>query len=83
LVAEHCRQNRQFVEAAVSPQVGARLVHFVESWKTITKDKWALNIIQEGLRLQFKSLPADSGTRTTVIVDVMKQRFISEEVQSL
>ena len=58
-------------------------MHFVENWKAITKDKWALNIIQEGLRLQFKSLPAYSGTRTTVIVDVMKQRFISKEVQSL
>jgi hypothetical protein len=37
----------------------------------------------EGLRLQFKSLSTDSGTRTRVIENVKKQCFISEEVQSL
>lgn len=58
-------------------------MNFVDSWKRITNDKWALKIIQEGLHLQFKSLPADSGTRTTIIVDSKKQQFISEEVQSL
>jgi hypothetical protein len=57
-------------------------VHCIENWKTITKDKWALNIIHEGLRLQFMSLLTDSGTRS---IDVEQQRFtgISEEVQSL
>lgn len=49
----------------------------------ITNDKWVLNIVQEGLRLQFKELPAESGTRTTVIIDAKKQQFISEEVLSL
>jgi hypothetical protein len=31
--------------------VGNRLSHFVENWKNITDDKFVLNVIKEGYRL--------------------------------
>lgn len=42
-----CRQDR-FVKASASPQVGVRLVKFLDSCKIITN--WALKIIQEGVQ---------------------------------
>lgn len=65
-----CRQDR-FVKASASPQVGVRLVKFLDSCKIITNDNWALKIIQEGVQ----KLPADSGTRTTTIVVSMKNHL--------
>lgn len=43
------RQDR-FVKASASPQVGVRLVKFLDSCKIITNDNWALKIIQEGVQ---------------------------------
>lgn len=44
-----CRQDR-FVKASASPQVGVRLVKFLDSCKIITNDNWTLKIIQEGVQ---------------------------------
>lgn len=66
----------------ISPGRG-KISEFCRQLEKNNHDKWALKIIQEGLHLQFKSLPTDRGTRTTIIVDSKKQQFISEEVQSL
>jgi hypothetical protein len=33
------------------------LSHFVENWKNITDDKFVLNVIKEGYRLDFKKYP--------------------------
>lgn len=55
MVEKPCRQVRKFAKASESPREGARLVNFVDCWKRITNNKWALKIIQEGLHLHFKS----------------------------
>ncbi|KAK4024173.1 hypothetical protein OUZ56_009560 [Daphnia magna] len=35
------------------PIVGGRLRHFVESWKTLSKDPWILQSISQGVKLDF------------------------------
>ncbi|KAK4027861.1 hypothetical protein OUZ56_017002 [Daphnia magna] len=35
------------------PIVGGRLRHFVEIWKTLSKDTWILQSISQGVRLDF------------------------------
>ena len=42
------------VSAAASPIAG-RIARCWSAWKTITKDRWVLNIIRDGYKLQFKS----------------------------
>ena len=90
-------QIRQFAETSVLldppqkdinlknyiPQVGARLIHHVENWKSITNDSWVLGIVQEGLRLQFKSFPPGSGIKETKFMNAQNELFLSEEVKRL
>ena len=84
-------QIRQFAETSVLldppqkdinlknhiPQVGARLIHHVENWKSITNDSWVLGIVQEGLRLQFKSFPPGSGIKETKFMNAQNELFLS------
>ena len=43
------------------PQVGARLINYVENWNFITNDSLVLLIVQEGLCLVFKDFPSENG----------------------
>ena len=55
----------------------------MEAWKAITQEKWILQLVQEGLSLQFAKIPTESGTRETKFVDTQKTICILEEVENL
>lgn len=70
--------------SAVSLQVGARLLHYHSQWFQITQDKLVLQIVKNGLILDFISLPAFTGVKETVVPRVgTKRSSILEEVNSL
>lgn len=51
-------------------------MEYLEKWKQITSDQWVLNLVQEGLRLQFASRPARSGVRETLFSSLHKNMCI-------
>ncbi|CAC5368761.1 unnamed protein product [Mytilus coruscus] len=70
--------------SAVSLQVGVRLLHYHSQWVQITQDKLVLQIVKNGLILDFVSLPAFTGVKETVVPRVgAKRSSILEEVNSL
>ena len=75
--------------------VGNRLSHFVENWKNITDDKFVLNVIKEGYRLDFKKYPplvrspineSNMSSNQLLILEseiaVMLEKGVIEEVQT-
>ena len=59
----HPPQNSevQFFPLPVLPSpdisVGGMLAHFVEQWEELTDNRWILSIVQNGFKIQFKSVP--------------------------
>ena len=49
----------------------------------MTKDKWILQVVQEGLRLQFKEIPKGTGTKETNLASSPMNLYILEEVHIL
>ena len=41
--------------------VGGRLTHFLKDWEQITQDKWVLEIVKQGYKLEFKTIPVFNG----------------------
>ena len=46
-------------------QVGCHVKSFYQNWEQIAPHPWVLKIVSEGLRLQFQSLPLESGVKIT------------------
>ena len=47
--------------------VGGCLTHFLTDWESITSDKWVLDMIWEGYKLEFIRKPSFRGIKETVI----------------
>ena len=47
--------------------VGGLLTHFLTEWESITSDKWVLDLIGEGYKLEFIRKPSFRGKKDTVI----------------
>ena len=75
--------DQQFSTNRVQPQVGGRLIHFVQSWKEITMDQWILDIVKNGIKLQFEKVPKESGPKETIFISQEKKLCILDEVGKL
>lgn len=58
--------------------VGGRLQYFYHQWEKITDDKWVLQTLKEGLKLEFLNSPFQTGVRKTNV-----SSLILEEVKKL
>ena len=67
----------------VHTQVGCSLTQFADRWSEITKDKLILDIVQEGLQLNFQVPPHMSGIRVTCTQNSVQSQCLLEEVESL
>lgn len=47
--------------------VGGRLQYFNHQWEKITDDKWVLQTLKEGLKLEFLNSPIQTGVRKTIV----------------
>ena len=71
------------IENQVHTQVGCRLTQFADRWSEITQDQWILDVVQEGLQLNFQIPPHMSGTRVTCTQNNVQSQCLLEEVESL
>ena len=62
--------------------VEGRLSHFLTEWENITSDKWVLELIREGYKLEFMRKPPFRGIKETV-VSVCQTVSIAKEIDSL
>ena len=62
--------------------VGGRLRFFIKEWKKITDDKWILQTLKEGLKLEFQSKPHWTGIKQTP-VNAQSLPIILSEVDDL
>ena len=54
-----------------------------DRWSEITQDQWILDVVQEGLQLNFQIPPHMSGTRVTCTQNNVQSQCLLEEVESL
>ena len=47
--------------------VGGRLSHFLTDWESITSDRWVLELIREGYKLEFIQKTPFRGIKETVV----------------
>jgi ribonuclease HI len=62
--------------------VGGRLRFFADHWDRITDDRWVLDTIRHGYKLEFQEIPNFNGIRKTV-VPKEKLHFLLQEVEEL
>ena len=63
--------------------MGGRLTHFLSGWKKVTTDRWVLNIIREGLKLEFISTPIQVGLRETKFKTFKENEIVKNELMDL
>ena len=56
--------------------------NFVEKWESVTDDEWVLTTIREGLQLDFKIIPKNTGIKHTH-VNAQNQSIFTEEISKL
>jgi hypothetical protein len=62
--------------------VGGRISLFVENWKKITTDKWVLDVVQNGYKLEFLKIPHFLGIKQTK-VPFDQENLIQKEIEEL
>lgn len=62
--------------------VGGRLSKFLKEWEKITTDKWVLEVIREGYKLEFLEKPPFLGVKPTRVPE-KNQKLIKAEIDSL
>lgn len=67
------------------PRVGGRLSLFSRSWELVTSDKWVLQTVSEGYRLEFTSSPPHHSKpiHTSLPADRAKRKALQQEVDQL
>ena len=71
------------IENQVHTQVGYILTQFADRWSEIIKDQWMLDVVQEGLQLNFQVPPHMSGTRVMCTQNSEQIQCLVEKVESL
>lgn len=76
-------KNQIIVQAQLDVQEfrGGRLSHFTPFWKEITNDKMILTIIEEGLKIEFDTMPVQSSIPKLYKFDDQKYHKIDLEIQ--
>ena len=62
--------------------VGGRLTHFLTEWESITSDKWVLDLIREGYKLEFIRKPSFRGIKETVVPSCQTM-LLEKEIENL
>ncbi len=62
--------------------VGGRLRYFYQKWAEITDDQWVLSVIEHGYRLEFHTIPHQTGVRQTS-VSISNPDILLAEVNNL
>ncbi|XP_069622047.1 uncharacterized protein [Ranitomeya imitator] len=62
--------------------VGGRLKFFTPQWENITTSSWILNIIRDGIKLQFSRFPHESYIITSLSSPI-QQEALESEIQTL
>ena len=62
--------------------VGGRLSHFLHAWEKITTDKWVLDVVKHGYKLEFIQKPPFLGIKPTNVA-LESQAIIKQEIDSL
>ena len=62
--------------------VGGRLSHFLPEWQRITSDKWVLDLVEHGYKLEFLKKPPFLGIKPTN-VPVQNQNIIKQEINAM
>ncbi|KZS20361.1 Uncharacterized protein APZ42_012970 [Daphnia magna] len=65
------------------PIVGGRLRHFVESWKTLSKDPWILQSISQGVKLDFLASPYQACSQTNMEMEESQWVVCDREIRDL
>ena len=76
-------KNEILIQAQLDVQEfkGGRLSHFTPFWKEITRDKMILNIIEEGLQIEFENFPIQFAVPKVYKFDNEKFYKIDQEIQ--
>ena len=76
-------KNEIFIQAQLDVQEfkGGRLSHYTPFWKEITRDKMILNIIEEGLKIEFENYPVQFAVPKVYKFDNDKFHKIDQEIQ--
>ena len=71
------------VSVAASPIAG-RIARCLSAWQTITKDRWVLNVVRDGYKLQFKSrLPPTPHRVANLPTDTAGAAILDFEVKQM
>ena len=62
--------------------VGGRLTHFLTEWESITSDKWVLDLIREGYKLEFIRKPSFRGIKEAVVPSCQTM-ILEKEIENL
>ncbi|PIK62944.1 hypothetical protein BSL78_00071 [Apostichopus japonicus] len=70
---------------AAIPQVGGRLTNFTQQWEFIGGDKWVLDTVEHGYRIEFSSSPpfGGGGRQTPTPTDPVKRLILEGEILAL
>jgi hypothetical protein len=63
--------------------VGARLCHYVEFWKSLSKDPWILSSVKEGVKIDFISPPFQTVAGRNMKMGKIQSEICDREVKSL
>ena len=76
-------KNQILIQAQLDVQEfkGGRLSHFTPFWKEITQDKMILNIIEEGLQIEFENFPVQFAVPKVYKFENDKFQKIDQEIQ--
>jgi hypothetical protein len=57
ILPDEIEENFKQLQTDNSIRIGGRLSEFKDNWRKLVNDKWALRIIEEGLRFDFLEIP--------------------------
>ena len=63
--------------------LGGRLAGFLRSWEVLTGDPWVLDIIKEGVKLNFVSIPTQSKHPSQIVMSDAMHAVCASEIDAL
>ncbi len=80
-------QNNKYVKFSSSVSddsfVGGRLSLFIDTWRVLTDDRWVLDIIEYGYKIEFHNPPVQDKWPSEILLDVEKSAICDAEVKAL
>ncbi len=80
-------QNNKYVKFSSSVSddsfVGGRLSSFIDAWRVLTDDRWVLDIIEYGYKIEFHHPPVQDKWPSENVLDAKKSAICDAEVKAL